>query len=357
MIIDITTFYLGGKGGAETTLTTLSNSLKDKGHIVRIFMAYPPSYTNWLNTLDNIYYYGLGATINNGSYFEFARNYKNILSLIGKPDICIAFYSCIESYICYYALEENNSLQVPLISFLLDFPRNFYSKESLGFSLAHFAINKEIELEIKNLLGEKRVYSINNLVDDSNITLRKNPENTIELLYIGRLEQEKNVSYLLNSLSNLNNNFSLKIIGDGSLLNSLKQQAIDLNINDKISWQKWTNDPWKNIKTCSILILPSKEEKFSLVLIEALLRGIPVICAHSNIKENYIVHGKNGWFIDINNEKSLANLLNNIINNNVSLPNKKDCIKSVEEFSTKIISSKIEKSLLNEINIFKTTIS
>ena len=220
MIIDIVTYYLGGKGGAETTLTLLSNSLKKKGHTVRILIAYPPLFKKWLNALDNVYYYGLGATINNGSYLEFSINYKKILSLIGKPDICIAFYDCIQNYICYYALEENNILSVPLVSFLHDSIKNFYSKESLGFSLAHFALNKEIELDIKNLLGNKRIYSIQNLINTDNISNINLSEKNLEILYIGRLESEKNIPYLLNSLSKLDNEFLLKIIGDGSLLSS-----------------------------------------------------------------------------------------------------------------------------------------
>ena len=186
MIIDIVTYYLGGKGGAETTLTLLSNSLKKKGHTVRILIAYPPLFKKWLNALDNVYYYGLGATINNGSYLEFSINYKKILSLIGKPDICIAFYDCIQNYICYYALEENNILSVPLISFLHDSIKNFYSKESLGFSLAHFALNKEIELDIKNLLGNKRIYSIQSLINTHNISNINLSEKNLEILYIGR---------------------------------------------------------------------------------------------------------------------------------------------------------------------------
>ena len=51
MIIDIVTYYLGGKGGAETTLTLLSNSLKKKGHTVRILIAYPPLFTSSPPTL------------------------------------------------------------------------------------------------------------------------------------------------------------------------------------------------------------------------------------------------------------------------------------------------------------------
>ena len=317
MIIDIVTYYLGGKGGAETTLTLLSNSLKKKGHTVRILMAYPPLFKKWLNALDNVYYYGLGATINNESYLEFSTNYKKILSLIGKPDICIAFYDCIQNYICYYALEENNILSVPLVSFLHDSIKNFYSKESLGFSLAHFALNKEIELDIKNLLGNKRIYSIQNLINTDNISNINLSEKNLEILYIGRLESEKNIPYLLNSLSKLDNNFLLKIIGDGSLLASLKQQALDLKISEKISWTNWQENPWTKVSEASILILPSNEDKCPLVLLESLAHGIPVICTNSKIKNKFITHGKNGWFIDSNDENSLVNLLKDIINNKI----------------------------------------
>lgn len=355
MIIDIATYYLGGKGGAETTLTNLSNSLKNKGHTVRILMAYPPPFTKWLNTLDNVYYYGLGANINDGSYFEFSINYRKLLSLIGKPDICIAFYTCIQSYICYYALEENNTLSIPLVSFLHDSIKNFYSKESLGFSLAHFAQNKEIELEIKNLVGDKRVYLVEDLINTYDTCNINSPQKRLELLYIGRLEPEKNVSYLLNSLSKLNNNFSLKVIGDGSLLDSLKQEAINLGIFENISWINWKEDPWAEVKEASILILPSREEKFSLVLAESLVHGIPVICTNSKIKDKFIIPGKNGWFININDKNSLIDLLNNILNNKILLPSKDDCKNTVKNFDIETTISIIESALLKEIDIFKRT--
>lgn len=354
MIIDIVTYYLGGKGGAETTLTLLSNSLKKKGHTVRILIAYPPLFKKWLNALDNVYYYGLGATINNGSYLEFSINYKKILSLIGKPDICIAFYDCIQNYICYYALEENNILSVPLISFLHDSIKNFYSKESLGFSSAHFALNKEIELDIKNLLGNKRIYSIQSLINTNNISNINLSEKNLEILYIGRLEAEKNIPYLLNSLSKLDNEFLLKIIGDGSILSSLKQQALNLKISEKISWTNWQENPWTKVSEASILILPSNEDKCPLVLLESLAHGIPVICTNSKIKNKFITHGKNGWFIDSNDENSLVNLLKDMINNKISLPNKEYCKKTVEVFNLQKTISTIESVLLREIDIFKS---
>ena len=171
MIIDLALYYLGGKGGVETVITQLSKGFKEKGHTLRILMAYPSPNNKWLNTLDNVYYYGLGANTNNDTYYDFAKNYKKLLNLIGKPDICLATYTSIQSYICYYALEEGNKLTIPLISFLHGSLKTFYSKESIGFCTSHLAISTTMKKEIKKIVGEKRIYLIANPVYLNVLTL------------------------------------------------------------------------------------------------------------------------------------------------------------------------------------------
>ena len=192
------------------------------------------------------------------------------------------------------------------------------------------------------------------MINTHNISNINLSEKNLEILYIGRLEAEKNIPYLLNSLSKLDNEFLLKIIGDGSLLSSLKQQALNLKISEKISWTNWQENPWTKVSEASILILPSNEDKCPLVLLESLAHGIPVICTNSKIKNKFITHGKNGWFIDSNDENSLVNLLKDIINNKISLPSKEYCKKTVETLNLQKTISTIESALLREIDIFKS---
>lgn len=353
MIIDLVLYYLSGKGGVEQVITELGKAFKKKGHTLRIIMAYPPSYRKWLNTLDNVYYYGLGATVNSESYLEFAKNYKKLLTLIGMPDICLATHIPLQSYICYYALEENNKLSIPLMSFLHGSIQGSYSRESIGFCSSHLAVSNTIKNDIKNLVGNKRVYLVGNPVNSDNIFPVKRPKDKLKILHLCRLENEKNTTYLLNSLSKLNGNWSLDIIGDGTLLNILKQQSIDLNIFDKINWLGWQDDPWSQVVECSLLISTATIESFSLSLVEGLARGIPVISTKLNGPKDFIVEGKNGWFIDINNEYSLVTLLNNIIHKKILLPNEEYCIQSVSNFNSNIVVDKIETALLKEINLFK----
>lgn len=353
MIIDLVLYYLNGKGGIETVITELNKEFKKRGHTLRVIMAYPPSYRKWLNTLDNVYFYGLGTTTNCESYLEFATNYKKLLNLIGMPDICVATHFPLQSYICYYALEENNKLPIPLISFIHGSIQGSYSKESLGFCLSHLSITSSIKNDIENVVGNKRIYLVGNPVNTTNIIPIKRPKDKLKILHLCRLEDEKNTSYLLNSLSKIKGNWCLDVIGDGSLLDSLKEEAINLKISHKINWLGWLDDPWSSVTEASLLISTAKIESFSLSLLEGLTRGIPVISTKLNGPKDFIIEGKNGWFINITDELSLVNLLNNIIDKKILLPSEEDCKESASHFNYFSVVDKIEFALLKEIDLFK----
>ncbi|MDO4535775.1 MAG: glycosyltransferase [Clostridium perfringens] len=356
MIIDLALYYLGGRGGVETVITELSKYFKRNGHTLRILMAYPSSNDNWLNTLDNVYYYGLGANTDNDTYYGFAKNYKKLLTLIGKPDICLATYTSIQSYICYYALEEGNKLSIPLVSFLHGSLKTFYSKESIGFCTSHLAISTTMKEDIKKIVGEKRIYSVGNPVNMDNLPLVLRPINKLKLLYIGSLEPEKNLSYLINILSKIKDNWSLDIIGDGSSLDILKEQSITLGLWKKINWLGWQDYPWSKVKEASLIISTSNNEGFPLSLLEGLARGIPVICSNLKTPKDFIIEGKNGWFIDTKEEYKFINLLNNIMDGTISLPSSEYCKESVNKFNSKIVINNVENVLLREIELFNNSI-
>lgn len=356
MIIDLALYYLGGRGSVETIITELSRSFKKRGHTLRILMAYPSPNNKWLNTLDNVYYYGLGVPTNTGTYYNLAKNYRKLLTLIGKPDICLATYTTLQSYICYYALEKNNKPSIPLISFLHGSLKTFYSKESIGFCTSHLAISTLMKEEIKKVVGEKRIYLIENPINMDNLNLVSRPTNKLKLLYLGSLEAEKNLSPLINSLSKIKGDWSLDIIGDGSLLNTLKEQSVNLRLSKKINYLGWQDNPWLKVNEASLIISASTSEGFPLSLVEALARGIPVICQSIDTPKDFIIEGKNGWFIDIKEESKLISLLNNLINGSISLPNSEYCKESVKKFNSNIVIDNLEKILLKEIEFFNDSI-
>ena len=109
------------------------------------------------------------------------------------------------------------------------------------------------------------------------------PSDTFHLLSIGDLIPLKAHAELIEAfnLSMRGNNANLIIAGDGPEDHSLQRRILDLNLDKQIEMvgrlgRRAVRDA---IDRCDCLVLPSHYETFGVVLIEALVRGKPVIAA------------------------------------------------------------------------------
>ena len=108
---------------------------------------------------------------------------------------------------------------------------------------------------------------------------------TITLLSVGYLEEEKGHAYVLMALRCLlDEGYSIRyvIVGNGSREHHLKSLADNLGLAGAVSFEgyKAHSDVWTYFRNCDIFVLPSWNEAFGVVYIEALGLGKPVIgCA------------------------------------------------------------------------------
>ena len=110
------------------------------------------------------------------------------------------------------------------------------------------------------------------------------------VLSVGRLEKQKNYSYLIDSLSN--SKYSIDIVGKGSLKESLKKESGEKNVKLKLL------DPIENESLLEVyqdykyFILTSFYEGNPKALIEAMSSGCIVLASNiennSEIIDNYI---------------------------------------------------------------------
>ena len=132
-----------------------------------------------------------------------------------------------------------------------------------------------------------------NYVETDRFTLNTDMLKEFDILFVGRLSPQKNVSALLTALSDLD--IKAIIIGNGELRDELQSQFGDLN--GKVSWQR--NIPNSKLPAMMnrsrIFILPSHYEGHPKTLIEAMSCGMPVIGADSPGIREIIRHGENGW--------------------------------------------------------------
>lgn len=108
---------------------------------------------------------------------------------------------------------------------------------------------------------------------------KENPDK-FTFLYVGRLIPHKNVDLLLESFIKVfskNDSVLLKIVGTGELLDSLKNRYQQSNII--FIGPRYDDDLLTEYRTSNVLVLPSLEEPWGLVVNEALSAGLPVIAS------------------------------------------------------------------------------
>lgn len=352
MIIDIVLGRATGRGGLEKVLTQVSNGLTHKGHRVRICQMSEPDHLDWVQTLPEIHYYEQLDKYKyeeNVDVFSHALGYREFISIEGKPDIVLATHTPIQSLMCRLALEPLGGECPPIISWLHGPPESYGGEKYLNYSDAHLAISYNIYKKIENILNnDSIIHYIGNPVDIDNVELINRSTGSIELLYIGRLDNtQKRLDILFKALSKVNGNWGLRIVGDGPHSNELKLLAKQLDIEKKIIWEGWRENPWNYIDEASLLVLSSDYEGFGLVLVEALSRGIPVLSTECEGPDEIIKNGVNGWLYPVGDSKTLQNILNGIILGEISLPGRIICKESVLHYRPEVVVNQLEEILLN----------
>ncbi|MFC1782575.1 glycosyltransferase [Planctomycetota bacterium] len=115
-------------------------------------------------------------------------------------------------------------------------------------------------------------------------------ENIVKFLYVGKLTQNKGVHILLDSFANITNNnlpkntdTRLIYVGSGSLEHSLKNKIKLYNLESKVEFLGFIDEPEKLIEVyyhCDALVVPSiYTEGFPRTIDEAFACGLPVICS------------------------------------------------------------------------------
>lgn len=99
---------------------------------------------------------------------------------------------------------------------------------------------------------------------------------------IGRLVPRKGQIYLLRAMPEVlaaHPRTQLLLIGDGQDRAALTQAAVELGVAQAVRFAGARDDAQALVELCSFMALPSQEEEFGIVLIEALAQGRPVVAA------------------------------------------------------------------------------
>lgn len=125
------------------------------------------------------------------------------------------------------------------------------------------------------------------------------------LLYIGRLEERRNILFLLDVLHKVvrkNPDIRLVMIGKGEkeYTDACWAKADQLGLRDKIIYspqleQKYVREIYRS---CDLFLLPTRYEIFGMVLLEAMYFGMPVLTTFNGGSSTLIKEDVNGFILD-----------------------------------------------------------
>jgi glycosyltransferase involved in cell wall biosynthesis len=96
------------------------------------------------------------------------------------------------------------------------------------------------------------------------------------LVCVGRLARQKGQDVLLHAMKLLDPSVRLRLLGDGPDETELRHLAAELGIADRVEFAG-TGDPRPHYRAADVVVLPSRWEGFSLVLLEAMSCGGAVV--------------------------------------------------------------------------------
>ena len=136
------------------------------------------------------------------------------------------------------------------------------------------------------------------------------------VLFVGRLNYYKGVSYLIEAMKGVGAN--LVIIGEGPEKNNLKLEIRNLDLKNKVFFLP--HQPKRNLmnfhRAADVFVLPSifKSEAFGLVLLEAMIGGTPVISTELQTGTSWVnQNGKTGLVVPPKDAGVLIEALNKIL--------------------------------------------
>lgn len=122
-----------------------------------------------------------------------------------------------------------------------------------------------------------------------------------KILCVGSLIRRKGVDLLLNALTYVDCPYELYLAGEGEEKEALIRQAEQLGIREKVCFlgQLSREELVKHYGSSDLFVLPTREDCFALVLLEAICAGLPIISScYADGAYDLIEEEKNGFIED-----------------------------------------------------------
>ena len=173
---------------------------------------------------------------------------------------------------------------------------------------------------------------------------------------VSRLAKIKHIDFIIQSVAQLYHSgvdCDLIICGDGEEMKALKSLSSSLGLEDRIIFLGLCNR--EQIATvldaADVFLFASENEAMSLVILESLYMGTPVVSTNVGDISCAVISGETGYIVNSYNIPDYVDKINLILNNGKKFYSEK-CKRVAEQYTPDRMASKISKEIdfcLNEV--------
>lgn len=318
-----------GLGGAENVVVNLADELTRRNHIVKI--VHLADSIDVKPQQDNIELISLNIKLNSRrktdiikTYFKFRKIVKSF-----KPDVVHSHLFRANllsrllklSYPSLKVICTEHSTKITDKRELIAY-RLTDALSSINTNVSDAAVKSYIrEGAVKqgNMVTVVNGVDTNNFYPDKEVrkSIRKelSVQNKKVILAVGRLAPPKDYSNLLNAISILKesqNNFTVLIVGDGELKESLLRLHEQLDLKDTVKFLGIRTDIKNLMQAADVYVMSSMWEGLPMVILEAMACEKMVVATDCGGIKDLVIN--NGIIVPIKNSQLLAKALEQALN-------------------------------------------
>lgn len=165
--------------------------------------------------------------------------------------------------------------------------------------------------------GLSPIHPISCGIDTTRFTPKTAKPADARVLFVGRLDPEKNLTTLLTAFSLIppGTGAHLDIVGRGSESGALRAQAAQLGISGRVTFHgRVTDEQLVSIHhAATVFVMPSPAELQSIATLEALASGTPVVAADAMALPHLVSNGVEGYRVPTHNAHDFADRIERIL--------------------------------------------
>jgi len=148
------------------------------------------------------------------------------------------------------------------------------------------------------------------------LRLAPGADDRVDVLTVSRLwsHSSKGVDHLIRSLATLDET-QLVVVGDGDDRSRLESVAQELGVRSRVTFRGTIDDDavLDLYRRCRVFALPSSQEGFGLVFLEAMFAGKPVVAARAGATPEIVRDGATGFLVPYGDVNALVESLRNLL--------------------------------------------